>query len=230
MTQKGWIGVDMDGTLVKYDERRGTDVIGDMLAPMLARVRAWLNEGIEVRLLTARATDPTLASFIKPWLREHNLPDLAVTNRKDRDLLQIWDDRGVRVETNTGNVLTPRQFLLLVPGGWIGVELDGTLAMSASPQSWSHIGEPVPAMLNRVRQWQMVGIDVRIFTARADDPAQQAMIGEWLAQQGLQPLPITSKKDFQMAQFYDDRCVHVVHNTGEASLLPDEQLVPRYAG
>lgn len=214
---KAWIGVDLDGTLAEYDERRGMEHIGRIVQPILKRVQGWLQDGMEVRIFTARATDPALRVFIKPWLREHNLPDLAITNQKDRYLVQIWDDRAIQVEMNTGRILTPRQFIQLVPNGWIGMELDGTLAQCTSPQLLQMIGEPVEAMVNRIKQWQMVGVDVRIFTARAGIPGQEAMITQWLQQQGLQPMPITDQKDFQMSQFFDCHAVHVIHNAGESS-------------
>ena len=214
---KTWIGVDLDGTLAEYDERRGMEHIGRMVQPMLKRVQGWLQSGLDVRIFTARATDPLLRAFIKPWLREHNLPDLDITNLKDRYLAQVWDDRAISVEMNTGRILTPRQYIQLVPNGWIGMELDGTLAQCTTPQSMAVIGDPVDAMLNRIRQWQMVGVDVRIFTARAGDPEQEAMIAQWLEQHGLQPMPITNQKDFQMSQFFDCHAVHVIHNAGECS-------------
>ncbi len=215
--KQGWIGVDLDGTLAMYSERHGIDAIGNACMPMLKRIRDWLAAGIEVRIITARGGDASLKSFVGPWLREHNLPDLKITNSRDLNLLQIWDDRAVQVETNTAAILTPKQFVPLVPSGWIGVELDGTLAQATEPQSLSALGEPVSVMLNRVRQWLMLGMDVRIFSSRAAEPAQLPLIAEWLAQHGLQ-LPVTCKKDFQMSVFYDDRAVHVTHNSGEPSV------------
>ena len=53
--------------------------------------------------------------------------------------------------------------------GWIGVDLDGTLAEYAGWVSEEHIGHPVPMMLERVKAWLAEGKDVRIFTARVDD-------------------------------------------------------------
>lgn len=38
-------------------------------------------------------------------------------------------------------------------GGWIGVDLDGTLAEYGGWKGADHIGAPVPAMLARVRAW-----------------------------------------------------------------------------
>jgi hypothetical protein len=52
--------------------------------------------------------------------------------------------------------------------GWIGVDLDGTLAHYDGWVNTFHIGDPVPLMAARVRQWLENGEDVRIFTARVD--------------------------------------------------------------
>src|SRR5207344_2652938 len=52
--------------------------------------------------------------------------------------------------------------------GWIGVDLDGTLAYYDQWRGPEHIGEPVPAMLERVQRWLAEGKDVRIFTARVE--------------------------------------------------------------
>ena len=220
MMKDGWIGVDFDGTLALYDERRGIEVMGAACLPMVRRIHHWLEQGIEIRIMTARAGDPALSRFLQPWLREHNLPALAITQSKDPALLQCWDDRAVQVEHNTGAVLTPKAYVPLVPSGWIGVELDGTLSQAAAAQPASVIGEPVPLMLQRVRQWLMVGMDVRLFTGRAADPAQLPLIAQWQEQHGLS-LPVTGQKDFQMSVFYDSRAVHVIHNTGEPSVEPE---------
>lgn len=48
---RGWIGVDLDGTLAHYDKWIGPEHIGEPIAPMVDRVRAWLGQGIEVRIL-----------------------------------------------------------------------------------------------------------------------------------------------------------------------------------
>jgi hypothetical protein len=52
--------------------------------------------------------------------------------------------------------------------GWIGVDLNGTLAEYHGWVNECHIGKPIPAMVERVRQWLDCGVDVRIFTARVD--------------------------------------------------------------
>ena len=103
--------------------------------------------------------------------------------------------------------------------GWIGVDLDGTLAEFIGDMSF--IGEPVLPMLNRVKSWIANGREVRIFTARAGDEASCEQIRLWLKKLGLPELAITDRKDFAMVSLWDDRAVQVIRNTGEV-------LMPKY--
>lgn len=98
--------------------------------------------------------------------------------------------------------------------GWIGVDLDGTLAYYAGWQGPEHIGEPIPAMIDRVRKWIDEGITVKIFTARAGIPEQIPFVHAWLKKQGLPTLEVTNTKDFAMVELWDDRCIRVEPNTG----------------
>lgn len=98
--------------------------------------------------------------------------------------------------------------------GWIGVDLDGTLAHY---DGWGtgEIGDPVPAMMRRVKQWLAEGKTVKIFTARAGDPHELGRTRAWLSRHGIGDLDVTNVKDFGMIELYDDRCVQVVINTGQ---------------
>lgn len=109
--------------------------------------------------------------------------------------------------------------------GWIGVDLDGTLAVYDSWRGVNHIGEPVKPMVERVKTWLKEGKQVRIFTARVFAPTDDAMrqrdaaisminIGIWCQQHLGQILPITCSKDFGMIELWDDRCVTVIPNKG----------------
>lgn len=95
---------------------------------------------------------------------------------------------------------------------WIGVDLDGTLALWAGPET---VGEPIQPMMDRVKEWIQHGIDVRIFTARACDPSRVQVVREWLDKHGLGELQITNQKDFDMIQLWDDKAVQVIKDTGE---------------
>lgn len=98
----GWIGVDLDGTLAEY---HGSRRIGPPIIPMLNRVKAWLAIGQQVKIVTARAADPEAIPLIQDWLQQQGLPRLQVTDKKDFAMLELWDDRCVTVEFNTGKIL-----------------------------------------------------------------------------------------------------------------------------
>ncbi len=101
--------------------------------------------------------------------------------------------------------------------GWIGVDLDGTLAMDEGWTADSAIGPPVPAMLERVKAWLKDRREVRIVTARVgkDDGTERRKIQVWCRLHVGQELQITNRKDFQMEELWDDRAVQVVKNTGQ---------------
>lgn len=104
----GWIGVDLDATLAKYDGWNGGE-IGEPIEPMMQRVQYWLAGGTEVRIMTARADRPEQVTKVQDWLESHGLPRLAVTNKKDFKMIELWDDRAVTVEPNTGRLLVSRR-------------------------------------------------------------------------------------------------------------------------
>lgn len=109
-------------------------------------------------------------------------------------------------------------------GGWIGVDLDGTLAKYEGWQGATHIGEPVPAMVERVKRWLADGWEVRVFTARVSHDnsmervreanlARRAIVDWCIAHIGRE-LSVTNVKDYAMVELWDDRAVQVVPNTG----------------
>jgi hypothetical protein len=114
-----------------------------------------------------------------------------------------------------------------MPHGWIGVDLDGTLAeysgWTGDPYS---IGKPVPKMVERVQQWLRDGKQVWIFTARVSPrpwmPNDQDeiekirnMITIWCEIHIGQALPIVYSKNPSMIELWDDRAIQVIPNTGE---------------
>ena len=101
--------------------------------------------------------------------------------------------------------------------GWIGVDLDGTLAFYDGWKGPSHIGPPVPTMVNRVKTWLREGKEVKIFTARASVPELIPFIEEWCKTHLGVVLPVTNIKDFGMIELWDDRAVGVIPNTGKVA-------------
>ena len=118
---------------------------------------------------------------------------------------------------------------------WIGVDLDGTLAVYNGWQGADTIGVPVPEMVDRVKLWLAEGKDVRIFTARIA-PADPLLTPEEFARRSMEVkvatyeikkwcylhlgkvLPITYQKDYGMTECWDDRCVQVEPNTGRKAV------------
>lgn len=105
-----WIGVDLDGTLAHYDGWKGIEHIGAPIPAMVERVKQWLSEGQDIRIFTARVTkgreDAELAeAAIRCWCRSYIGVELEVTNEKDLRMYELWDDRCVCVERNTGRIL-----------------------------------------------------------------------------------------------------------------------------
>lgn len=102
-SNRGWYGVDLDGTLATYDTWHGVHHVGEPIWPMVERVKQWRREGKEVRIFTARMAGPedckpAIEDFCEAYIGEI----LPITNIKDFGLIELWDDRAVRVEFNTG--------------------------------------------------------------------------------------------------------------------------------
>lgn len=109
-----------------------------------------------------------------------------------------------------------------VPGdgndGWIGVDLDGTLAVYGGWVNPENIGDPIPLMVNRVKAWVAGGVQVKIFTARVSDPSTsmrcEAAVRNWCLYELGFVLPVTNAKDYAMVALWDDRAVQIIPNTG----------------
>ena len=111
---RGWIGVDLDGTLATHDGKQSKR-IGAPITAMVKRVKIWLREGREVRIVTARAARPSFHIFtyrifnyraektqIEQWCLAHIGQVLQIQAHKDYSMIELWDDRAVQVQMNTG--------------------------------------------------------------------------------------------------------------------------------
>lgn len=103
--KKGYIGVDLDGTLAQYDHWRGIAHIGEPVPEMVDKVKRGIAGGKNFRIFTARAHDKEAIPYIKEWLLKNGLPDFEVTNEKNYDMYEFWDDRAKQVIPNTGKFL-----------------------------------------------------------------------------------------------------------------------------
>lgn len=109
MSFSGWVGVDLDGTLAEYGGQVNFYSIGSPLPPMVNRVRRWIDEGVEVRIFTARACIPEQIPLVEEWSLQHIGVKLKVTNEKDFSMIELYDDRCIQVKFNTGNLMYPEQ-------------------------------------------------------------------------------------------------------------------------
>jgi hypothetical protein len=104
--------VDLDGTLARDDERFEEGRIGTPIMSMVWRIQDWLDQGKVVKIMTARVgfhprrslsiedTTKNIQDWCEENIREGWRPE--VTNQKDYAMLELWDDRAVRVVRNFG--------------------------------------------------------------------------------------------------------------------------------
>jgi hypothetical protein len=137
--------------------------------------------------------------------------------------------------------ISERMLRLAKDGGWVGVDLDGTMFTYDDWVPWNVFGEPIKPMIDRIKAWLAAGVGVRIVTARIGLPlymghtptlsnhpwntcrvtgekfsdANMALaIGRHCQKHGLPCLPVQCYKDINMIEFWDDRAIQVIANTG----------------
>ena len=95
-----WVGVDFDETLC--------DAEGNPIRVMRNLVVRWLTAGIPVRIVTARVNTIDHSAeeiaaqtlFVKEWCLRHIGVELPVQSQKSSGMLELWDDKVVRFNTN----------------------------------------------------------------------------------------------------------------------------------
>lgn len=114
---KSWIGVDLDGTLAGYNGWVSEFHIGPPVPAMVERVKHALELGFTVKVFTARVYGlegsalRKTAGLIFDWCQTHIGQKLDVTCIKDYQMIELWDDRAVGIERNTGKFLSPSNVL-----------------------------------------------------------------------------------------------------------------------
>lgn len=108
-SKKKWIGVDFDGTLAEYKGYANIKQPGAPIKPMVNRVKTWLEQGIPVKIFTARVCSlqskeeiEAQRTLIETWCEEHIGQKLEITNEKDFFMTELWDNRAVGVIENRG--------------------------------------------------------------------------------------------------------------------------------
>jgi uncharacterized membrane protein (UPF0127 family) len=129
----GWIGVDLDGCLATHDGWKGDDYIGRPIKKMMDRVKKWLADGEQVKIMTTRANNGADAiSAVQDWTYAHLGSRLPVTATKDKEMKALWDDRVHKVEQNTGvkqaAMLKEVPLKLVTPAGHVRTKFKAELA------------------------------------------------------------------------------------------------------
>lgn len=114
------IDVDFDGTLHDRSVPVDSDGLGPPVPEMLERIRMWLGNGMTVHCFTARVSKAPVRGETKAkriqyvqkqrrildgWFKKHLGRTIPLTCEKDAHTYELWDDRGVCVERNTGQIL-----------------------------------------------------------------------------------------------------------------------------
>lgn len=106
MKGKSWIGVVLDGGLAKFEKYEGLKEIGEPIWEMAERVKMWLSNGHEVRIVTDRLgqgeTSAQVVQAIEEWSEKHFGSRLEVTESIDKGMKELWGPQMVQVKKNTG--------------------------------------------------------------------------------------------------------------------------------
>lgn len=120
LNEKGWIGVDLDGTLATYGPTyQGPLWIGDPVPLMVERINRWIIEGKTIKIFTARVSK-TWLNIVKAEADEMAIKDsiynwclkvfnrtFEVTAEKDPYMVELWDDiKLMPVERDIGRLIT----------------------------------------------------------------------------------------------------------------------------
>ena len=112
---------------------------------------------------------------------------------------------------------------------WIGVDFDGTIAFNVLNRTDPYVlGEPIPEMVNRVKDWIAKGFTVKLLTARMnvrsstgtnrDICKMNLLLRAWCLKHIGVELECTNSKDGWMEVLWDDRAVTVTPNSGTSPL------------
>ena len=105
--------VDFDGTLATSPPR-GHDpgFTGEPVWPIVLRVRRWLAQGRQIKIISARASQvsdtypaedrESAIAAVRAWTLEHLGEELDVVNEKTHDTYCLLDNIAVSVEEDTG--------------------------------------------------------------------------------------------------------------------------------
>jgi len=115
MTNRGHVCFDLDGTLAEYDPETWDHMkVGKPVAAMVLLAKRYMQQGVEVRIFTARAhknpreTDADYQRRLAPireWCIKVFGQELLIVSYKTFETIAIFDDRAYRVVENTGEIV-----------------------------------------------------------------------------------------------------------------------------
>lgn len=116
--EKAWIGIDLDGTLAdtRHKEAKSHPYpCGEPIPGTMYRLKELLKLGITVKIFTARATLPDQKIQAQEWLEKQGLGHLEITATKDFSCIEMWDDRAIQFERDTGLPIDSRRQMDMAP-------------------------------------------------------------------------------------------------------------------
>lgn len=112
-----WVGFDLDGTLAELDaEKVSPTYIGPPITDMVNLVRDWHEDGVRIKIFTARVSrifkeqvgimeSRMIEPTIRAWCQENLGFIPEITAEKDHLMVGLIDDIELRqVELNTGKI------------------------------------------------------------------------------------------------------------------------------
>lgn len=205
-----------DAAMAKFTARNQSDIGGENLAPPVKNPATKGDRGKSPEQ-TAEAAQASPAVITKGSSIVHHDGTAGTVQWAMGGKVRMKTLDGARRDVNLKET-TPIPDVEKTKGGWIGVDLDKTIATKQGPEGPSTIGAPIPAMIDRVKKMLAEGKDVRVFTARISGPNQETerkAINTFCQANFGRKLPMTDKKDDHMLEMYDDRARQVEPNTGQ---------------
>lgn len=106
---KAWVGIDLDGTLARYDIWVSHLHIGEPVPEMIRKIHKFLDQGYQVKIFTARMSVPEHVEEVSKLIADYTLKHVGValeaTCQKDYGMVLLLDDRAREIVPNTGLTL-----------------------------------------------------------------------------------------------------------------------------
>ena len=160
--------MDLDGTFAEEQEPFDPLTIGKPIAAMVSKIKAAIEDGVEVRIFTARLADKRLRDQIKEKIKEYTKEcigkELESTNEKDPGMKELWDDRAKRVVKNEGKFASP---------------VRGELYHGTPAENVYYIRKP--QKIAAVEKWNEKNVVAHVGSYRiaVDDPSEADYISAW---------------------------------------------------